>query len=48
MFGSEHTEVWSYIKNLKSEVKSSLQMVIKIINFSQMNDLISSICTCTV
>ena len=29
--GSEHTEVWSYIKRLKSEVKSSHQMLVKVV-----------------
>ena len=29
--GSEHTEVWNYIKRLKSEVNSSRQMLVKIV-----------------
>ena len=29
--GSERIEVWSYIKRLKSEVKSSYQMLVKVV-----------------
>ena len=29
--GSERTEVWNYIKRLKSEVNSSRQMLVKIV-----------------
>ena len=46
--GSEHTEVWSYIKRLKSEVKSSHQMLVKVV-WPKKPDLFSSIdlqCMC--
>ena len=40
--GSEHTDVWSYIKRLKSEVQSSHQMPDKVV-WPKKTDLFSSI-----